>query len=296
MAQAGKFADKALQMLRNYPRVSLNNLKDMPGAVKKNFSKRRSAAKAKTHGRGHKGMGQRMTLPPLGYEGGQFPFHKRIPTEPYYKDHQFRRQYPPYSLLQVQRLIDMGCVDTNEQIDLLTLCNTGHYSCSIDDHHYGVNLIDEGAEIFQAQINIEVQYTTEDVIAAIERNGGVITTRYYDPECVKIMSNIQRFLKQGTPIPKCKLPPQDAIEYYTDPKNRGYLADPEEVRKARIELAQKFGYQLPEFNDDNKKQLLLKQKDPRQIFHGLEPGWVINMKDRCVLKPKDQEHLEFYKS
>jgi large subunit ribosomal protein L15 len=55
-------------------------------------------------------------------------------------------------------------------------------------------------------------------------------------------------------------------EYYTDPKNRGYLADPEEVRKARIELAQKFGYQLPEFNDDNKKQLLLKQKDPRQIF------------------------------
>jgi hypothetical protein len=30
-----------------------------------------------------------------------------------------------------------------EQIDLLTLCNTGHYSCSIDDHHYGVNLIDE---------------------------------------------------------------------------------------------------------------------------------------------------------
>ena len=35
MAQAGKFADKALQMLRNYPRVSLNNLKDMPGAAKK---------------------------------------------------------------------------------------------------------------------------------------------------------------------------------------------------------------------------------------------------------------------
>jgi hypothetical protein len=57
--------------------------------------------------------------------------------------YRFRRQYPPYSLLQVQRLIDMGCVDTNEQIDLLTLCNTGHYSCSIDDHHYGVNLIDE---------------------------------------------------------------------------------------------------------------------------------------------------------
>lgn len=41
MAQAGKFADKALQLLRTYPRVALNNLKDMPGAYKKVKFKRR---------------------------------------------------------------------------------------------------------------------------------------------------------------------------------------------------------------------------------------------------------------
>ena len=35
MAQAGKYAEQALQMLRKYPRVALNNLKDMPGATKK---------------------------------------------------------------------------------------------------------------------------------------------------------------------------------------------------------------------------------------------------------------------
>lgn len=35
MAQAGKVAEQALQLLRQYPRVRLNNIKDMPGALKK---------------------------------------------------------------------------------------------------------------------------------------------------------------------------------------------------------------------------------------------------------------------
>lgn len=39
----------------------------------------------------------------------------------------------------------------------------------------------QGAEIFAAKINIEVQRATEGAIAAIERNGGVITTSFYDP-------------------------------------------------------------------------------------------------------------------
>lgn len=110
------------------------------------------------------------------------------------------------------------------------------------------------------------------------------------------MSNFLRFLKSGNPIPKCKLPPQDAFEYYTNPNNRGYLADPEVVAKARIELAQKYGYNLPDFTDDPKRELLLRRKDPRQILYGLEPGWVINMKDKCILKPVDEEYQEYYVS
>lgn len=39
----------------------------------------------------------------------------------------------------------------------------------------------QGADIFAAKINIEVQRATEGAIAAIERNGGVITTSFYDP-------------------------------------------------------------------------------------------------------------------
>lgn len=39
----------------------------------------------------------------------------------------------------------------------------------------------QGADIFAAKISIEVQRATEGAIAAIERNGGVITTSFYDP-------------------------------------------------------------------------------------------------------------------
>lgn len=37
----------------------------------------------------------------------------------------------------------------------------------------------------------------------------------------------------GEPIPKRMIPPEDAIAYYTDPKNRGYLADPDQVNKQK---------------------------------------------------------------
>lgn len=39
----------------------------------------------------------------------------------------------------------------------------------------------QGADIFAAKINIEVQRASEGAIAAIERNGGVITNSFYDP-------------------------------------------------------------------------------------------------------------------
>lgn len=49
---------------------------------------RRGWGKNKTHGRGHKGQGQRMTLPKLGFETGQKPFYQLMPQEKYYEGHQ----------------------------------------------------------------------------------------------------------------------------------------------------------------------------------------------------------------
>lgn len=43
----------------------------------------------------------------------------------------------------------------------------------------------KGADIFCATVNLEVQIASEAAIAAVERNGGVITTSYYDPRSLR---------------------------------------------------------------------------------------------------------------
>jgi len=55
----------------------------------------------------------------------------------------------------------------------------------------------------------------------------------------------------GEPIPKRLLPPPDCIGFYTDPKSRGYLADPALIAEERLKLAQKYGYELPDITKDD---------------------------------------------
>lgn len=91
------------------------------------------------------------------------------------------------------------------------------------------------------------------------------------------------------------MPPENAIEYYTDPKNRGYLADPDLIAEERFKLAQKYGYELPDLKADvNSLPLMLERKDPRQVFYGLNPGWLVNLRDKKIYEPEDSHLLEFY--
>ena len=56
---------------------------------------------------------------------------------------------------------------------------------------------------------------------------------------------------------------------------------------------------LPDINAENEpevRDVLLERKDPRQIFYGLWPGWVVNLKDKTIIKPKDEELKQFYAS
>lgn len=141
-----------------------------------------------------------------------------------------------------------------------------------------------------------MQWTNEISIAAVERNGGTITAKFYDPQCVEAMIDPITFFTKGLPIPRNKLPPADAIEYYSDANKRGYLADPDKVREARLELAQKFGYSLPDIDQDPLCGMLKRRKDPRQIWFGLEPGWVVNTQEKVILKPSDPDLKEYYRS
>nr|XP_023021998.1 39S ribosomal protein L15, mitochondrial [Leptinotarsa decemlineata] len=285
--------DKALNLLRYLPRVCLANIRDNPGSRKK---PRRGRAQhgGDYHGAGNKGSGQRQNFMRLGYETGNNPFYLRFPWEPYYKRHHLKRQYPPLSMIDLQKLIDTNRIDTSKPIDLQAILNTGLYKLSPDQLEFGVQMTDEGADIFCAKINLEVQWANELVIAAVERSGGVITTAYYDPHSLQAMVNSRKFFERGVPIPRRMIPPPDAIEYYTDPSKRGYLADPEKISEERLVLAQKYGYTVPKIEDDPDYQMLTERKDPRQIFYGLHPGWIINLKDEVILKPQNEELQEYY--
>lgn len=180
----------------------------------------------------------------------------------------------------------------------------------------------QGADIFCAKVNLEVQVASETAIAAIERNGGVITTSYYDPRSLrkctvydfstnrfefdtpmlKIFFVLEVLIKpvphfiSGQPIPKRMLPGEDLLPYYTDASNRGYLANLDEVQAARLALAKKYGYSLPDITKDELYEMLAQRKGPRQIFFGLSPGWVVNMEDKTILKPTDEKVLQYYGS
>lgn len=54
-------------------------------------------------------------------------------------------------------------------------------------------------------------------------------------------------------------------------------------------LAQKYGYELPKIENDPNYAMLSEVKDPRQIFFGLQPGWLVNLADKTIIKPVEQE-------
>lgn len=101
------------------------------------------------------------------------------------------------SLYQLQLIIDNGGINVEEPIDLASLANSHFYKINPTHQHYGVNLKEEGGDLFRSKINIEVQYASEPVIAAIEKNGGTITTAYFDLKSVIALVNPLKFFEKG---------------------------------------------------------------------------------------------------
>ncbi|XP_059837066.1 large ribosomal subunit protein uL15m [Hypanus sabinus] len=285
-----------LELVRRLPRVSLANLRPNPGAKKREKRRGRGIHGGKKSGRGHKGQTQRGNRPRLGFEGGQTPFYIVIPKYGYNKGHSNRRQYQPLSLIRLQYLIDLGRVDPCQPIDLTQLVNARGVTVQPLKRDYGIQLVEEGADNFAAKVNIEVQWASELAIAAVEKNGGVITTGFYDPRSLDVLCKPVPFFLRGQPIPKRMLPPETLVPYYSDARNRGYLADPAEVQKERMALAKKYGYILPDISKDVMYSMLTMRKDPLQIFFGLAPGWVVNLPDKKILKPTDEELCRYYRS
>lgn len=145
-----------------------------------------------------------------------------------------RREYPPMSLEKLQKLIDTNRIDPEHPIDLTSFCNTGLFVIKPESRQFGIQITEDGSDLFKAKLNLEVQHASELVIATIEKNGGTIITSYYDTHSLWAVTNPKKWFEKGVPLPRRMLPPQDAVDYYTDPKNRGYLADPAEISKERL--------------------------------------------------------------
>ncbi|KAK2116344.1 YmL15, partial [Saguinus oedipus] len=169
--------------------------------------------------------------------------------------HSFRRQYKPLSLNRLQYLIDLSCVDPTQPIDLTQLVNGRGVTIQPLKRDYGVQLVKEGADTFTAKVNIKVQLASELALAPIEKNGGV-TTAFYDPRSLDIECKPVPFFLRGQRIPKRMLPPKELVLYYMEAKNRGYLADPAKFPEARLELARKYGYILPDITKDELFKML----------------------------------------
>jgi len=287
--------EKALQFLREVPRLSHNNIKGLPRIAGIEGKKKIN------RGRGQQGFDygwgasarQKLYFGPLGYESGNTPIQRKSSFERSYNyGLRFQRQFPPVSLAQLQLMIDTERLNPTQPIDMAALCGSKVAFIEPQSNHFGFNLTSEGMDNFTAKVNIEVQWADEQSIAAVERAGGRISCAYYDLHSVIALADPAKFFQTGAPIPRRLTPPANLMEFYVTAKNRGYLADPKEVAEERLILSQKYGYELKENNDE----VLKETKDPRQIFYGLQPGWVVNLADKVIYKPAEAELEKIYSS
>lgn len=291
MQRSGGLNDKVIRILRSSPKVNLQNVKP------NRFSRKPRKPKHGQHARSMRGNVKYNHLDSkLAWEPGTLPSIHAVPKYGYNRDSHLKRDYEPLTLWQLQRMIDLGRIDPDEPIDLTTLVNSRAINLDVNDERvFGVFLVEQGADIFKARVNIEVQIANEMSIAAVEKNGGTITTAFHDRKSVEALCRPVEYFLKGFPIHKRLLPPQELVTYYCDHRMRGYLSDPAELQKSRIDLASKFGYKLPDITLDKYYSMLMTRKDPRQVFFGLSPGWLVNLADKVVIKP-DSEFMDEYLS
>ncbi len=149
--------------------MRLNELRDMPGAVKKRVRVGRGigSGKGKTAGRGVKGQKSRTGVAIKGFEGGQNPIHMRLPKRGFNKP--FRLRYAEINLGRVQEAIDAGKLDAGATVNGEALQKAGLITHLRD----GVRLLGDGD--LKAKVNFEVAGASGPAIKAVEAAGGAVT-------------------------------------------------------------------------------------------------------------------------
>lgn len=222
----------------------LSNLADVPSSYNKRIRRGRGPAsgKGKTSGRGHKGQGQHGKVP-VGFNGGQTP--DEVVAGPRGFTNVFSVEMSPINLDKIQAWIDKGRIDPTQPITLKEL-NASRCMHGIKD---GVKLLARGKEELRDKIDIVVSQASAEAIAAIEKLGGTVTTRYYTKFAIQQIikgqmdpiHSLASRIELGPEPPKptgyapldnrggyrYRLPDpisRRSLEYYRDPAKRGYLS------------------------------------------------------------------------
>mmetsp|Transcript_2095 Transcript_2095/g.2957 ORF Transcript_2095/g.2957 Transcript_2095/m.2957 type:complete len:283 (-) Transcript_2095:437-1285(-) len=210
--------------------LTLNNISDNPGAVKKGRRVGRGigSSKGKTCGRGHKGQKARSGGGPGPlFEGGQTKFYKTIPKRGFTNNH--AEKMIPLNVGTLQDFVDMGRLvppgPNDPPLTMKDLVDAGIMKNSVIKD--GIKLLAKGKERLRSPIKIEISRASADAIDAIESAGGEITTVHYNNLALRALLKPDKF----EIIPKRARPPPKLMPYYTNDHNRGYLSPQVQMKK-----------------------------------------------------------------
>ena len=148
--------------------IKLNDLRDNDGARKGRMRVGRGigSGKGKTAGRGQKGQTSRSGVSINGFEGGQMPLHMRLPKRGF--NNIFAKDYAEVNLGMIQKLIDLGTLDTKGTLDHAALKAVGLARGGRD----GVRLLGKGE--LKAKLTLTVAGASKGAIEAVEKAGGKV--------------------------------------------------------------------------------------------------------------------------
>ena len=149
--------------------MKLNELRDNPGAAKKQKRVARGpgSGKGKTAGRGIKGQKSRSGVAINAYEGGQMPLYMRLPKRGFNKPN--RKEFAVVNLGLIQKFVDAGKLDATAAIDEDALVKSGLVRRKLD----GVRVLAKGD--ITAKLTLAVTGASKAAIEAVEKAGGTLT-------------------------------------------------------------------------------------------------------------------------
>ena len=192
--------------------------------------------------RGVDGRKQRY-LGDMRFRGTRFvPAHEeQMPNNFWHLDDRTNKLYEPVTLGDIQRLVDLGRLDSSKLIDINALVNARLFAPADlmwSEDIMGIRLVAQGANQLATALNIEAQMADVEAIAAVERVGGQYYSAYYDRGAIEIMTNPIDTMISGVPLKKRHLPPNYLWEYYRSVEHRGYLCNTDSIESARVRLAE----------------------------------------------------------